>query len=326
VNQDIKALTPADGINPTWLLYTVIAQSDSIRRECSKDGTTVASIDVNRLGSWPIALPPSSTQALIVDAIRRYDADLNAAIADCGVARKLLGQLRQRTIVDAMAPHRTQKLGALVTGMKYGTSVKCTTDAEGPTVLRIPNVRRGVLDRGDLKRSTVAADQLGDSFVTDGDVLVIRTNGSRDLIGRAAAVHLDDSTEALAFASYLIRLRPDLDVLDPSWLVMALSSPAVRIEIEAAAASSAGQRSRRLHSGARYLELRPKARSSTPRMLPNLHPNSFRGSARSSERSRSRAGEGSTDRPCVELSHDAGHVRALTPARPEALELLHRPP
>ena len=54
-------------------------------------------------------------------------------------------------------------------------------------------------------------DLLDDRAV--GDLLVVRTNGSRNLIGRGAVVR-DEQTRRLSFASYLIRLR----LLDKSLL------------------------------------------------------------------------------------------------------------
>jgi type I restriction enzyme S subunit len=68
--------------------------------------------------------------------------------------------------------------------------------------------------------------------------LFIRTNGSRDLIGRVAVV---DSADGYGFASYLIRVRVDEERLDPRYAAIALSSRPLRAQIEGRAASSAGQ-------------------------------------------------------------------------------------
>jgi type I restriction enzyme S subunit len=68
---------------------------------------------------------------------------------------------------------------------------------------------------------------------------MIRTNGSRSLIGRAAVVPA--LPHPTAFASYLIQLRVDSDTLNPAYLVAALSSPRLRAAIERVAATTAGQ-------------------------------------------------------------------------------------
>ena len=88
----------------------------------------------------------------------------------------------------------------------YGTSVKCRYEAKGPAVLRIPNIRNRELDFKDLKFATSSKDIPDKDFVAPGDLLLIRTNGSLDLIGRAA-VTLTAPQRKCGFASYLIRYR-----------------------------------------------------------------------------------------------------------------------
>ncbi len=123
----------------------------------------------------------------------------------------------------------------------YGTSVKCETGALGTPVLRIPNLRSGVLALDDLKRSVEPLGLDDDEYLTPGDVLVVRTNGSVSLVGRSACVPRPGLAERAYFASYLLRLRPVLPRMMGEWIVTWLSSPPARRLIERMAASSAGQ-------------------------------------------------------------------------------------
>jgi len=131
-------------------------------------------------------------------------------------------------------------LDALVAESSYGTSVKCGYESDETPVLRIPNVSAGKLNLHDMKCSiqTLSLDE--DDYLSVGDVLVIRTNGSIGLVGRAAAV-----TEALPtphyFASYLLRLRCVDRVFLHRWISSVLAAHAARRWLEARAASSAGQ-------------------------------------------------------------------------------------
>ena len=74
-----------------------------------------------------------------------------------------------------------------------------------------------------------------------GDLLVIRTNGSVSLVGRAALVPKEGFDAPHYFASYLLRLRPVLAEPVASWIGLWLASPYARRAIEKLAASSAGQ-------------------------------------------------------------------------------------
>lgn len=122
----------------------------------------------------------------------------------------------------------------------YGTSIKCTYEADGPAVLRIPNIRNRMLNFEDLKFATSSQGFSDKDFVALGDLLLIRTNGSKDLIGRAAIVR-DSLREKYSFASYLIRFRLVGDETIWSWVSVAWDSDMLRSNIESRAATTAGQ-------------------------------------------------------------------------------------
>jgi type I restriction enzyme S subunit len=122
----------------------------------------------------------------------------------------------------------------------YGTSVKCSYDAGGPPVLRIPNIRNGVIDRGDLKFAATDSVFRPQDFVAVGDMLIVRTNGSKRLIGRAALAG-GKPDRKYGFASYLIRFRlVGADALW-NWISLAWDSDLIRREIESRAKTTAGQ-------------------------------------------------------------------------------------
>ena len=131
-------------------------------------------------------------------------------------------------------------LGSLAWDSSYGTSAKCSYENTGPAVLRIPNVQNGSLDLIDLKFS--ASDFVLDpaESVSDGDLLVIRTNGSKSLIGRAAIVLKAPATK-ISFASYLIRFRLVNESQLPNWVSVVWQTARMRSWIESRAATSAGQ-------------------------------------------------------------------------------------
>jgi len=69
INQDMKSLVPRDDADPDYLLYCLRAFADDILQECSKEGTTVASIDSNKLYEYRIPLPPIEQQKEIADKL-----------------------------------------------------------------------------------------------------------------------------------------------------------------------------------------------------------------------------------------------------------------
>ncbi|MFD9868681.1 restriction endonuclease subunit S [Streptomyces niveus] len=129
-------------------------------------------------------------------------------------------------------------LGSLSHSSDYGTSTKCDYNAAGQAVLRIPNVQEGSIDLSDIKHSIDSTLDLSKYFLEPGDLLFVRTNGSRNLIGRVGVV---EESLSVAFASYLIRFRLTPDFVEPRWVQLVTQSPLWRHIIEGYAASSAGQ-------------------------------------------------------------------------------------
>jgi type I restriction enzyme S subunit len=106
-------------------------------------------------------------------------------------------------------------------------------------VLRIPNIAdNGRLNGANLKFALFDKKERKNLELQKGDILIIRSNGSVDLVGKAAVV--DSSFEGYLYAGYLIRLRPDKTKIIPQYLLIFLSSPKTRDYIELIARSTAG--------------------------------------------------------------------------------------
>ena len=128
----------------------------------------------------------------------------------------------------------------LLARSEYGTSVKCSYDASGLPVLRIPNIVAGEIDLTDVKFATKSVPVDSETALAKGDVLMCRTNGSVRLVGKTAVVN-SEMEPYHGFASYLLRFRlVDTEVL-PKWFHSYATSQLGRTFIEQNAASSAGQ-------------------------------------------------------------------------------------
>ena len=130
------------------------------------------------------------------------------------------------------------RLGLVIDEPSYGTSKKCDYDYEGTGVLRIPNIIDGVVDVSDLKGASFEGDEKRAYTLNNGDVLVIRSNGSISIVGRCALI--SKAEEKYLFAGYLIRLRRNPALLLPDYLAVLLSSHLLRTQIEYKAKSTSG--------------------------------------------------------------------------------------
>ena len=69
VNQDLQSLTPKDFIKSEFIYWYVVNKNQDIRDKCSKDGTTVESIDTVSLKEYLVPIPDFQEQQQIVSEI-----------------------------------------------------------------------------------------------------------------------------------------------------------------------------------------------------------------------------------------------------------------
>jgi type I restriction enzyme S subunit len=103
--------------------------------------------------------------------------------------------------------------------------------------LRIPNVAGGKINLDNLKHATKPEELGKDNSLAPNDFLIVRTNGSKDLVGKGSVV-MQEFENATYFASYLIRYRL---INYGNWINTIWSSCLIRDQVEKIAATSAGQ-------------------------------------------------------------------------------------
>ena len=192
-----------------------------------------------------LPIPPLSEQRRIVARIEELASKIEEART-----------LRQRAVEEAEALAKSQlaatvdtlvkrvgsrPLGQLIMKAGYGTSAKCNYERPkgAVPVLRIPNVASERVNSDAMKYGTLSSAELQRVVVSEGDVLVVRTNGSADLVGRCAVV--PRLPEPTAFASYLIRLRCDPKIISPHYLQLMLKHLRTGGELIDFARTTAGQ-------------------------------------------------------------------------------------
>ena len=214
-------------------------------------GTAIPYIRLGNLNEFEIPVPPLSEQQRIVEQIESLFAKLDEAkekaqevidgvetnieaVLYNAFSGKLTQYWRKENRVDYNWENST--LSKIVSGLKYGSSEKSDYNNNGTPVLRIPNIGEGVIDFSDLK---YMQGELGNSYheVFENDILIIRSNGSRDLVGKCAIVPALE--RRYAYASFLIRIKASDKVL-PKYLVRYINSSMARGQLFAKAKSSSG--------------------------------------------------------------------------------------
>ena len=82
VNQDLKALTPKEGVLPEYVAWALRSFARDILNTCSKQGTTVNSIETAALHRFEIPVAPLDQQKHIVAEIEKQFSRLDEAVAN----------------------------------------------------------------------------------------------------------------------------------------------------------------------------------------------------------------------------------------------------
>jgi len=106
-----------------------------------------------------------------------------------------------------------EELRHFVPKAEYGVSISCDENAENVPVLRMNNIFNGEFDVSDLKYAPEL--ELTGLFMKEKDVLFNRTN-SWEHVGKTAI--WKKQLEKASFASYMVRLIPNNDLMIPEYL------------------------------------------------------------------------------------------------------------
>lgn len=135
-------------------------------------------------------------------------------------------------------------IGKLQKESLFGLSVKASLEQKDGLipVLRMSNIQNGEINYDELKylpyECAVTEKEPDKWLLRKGDFLITRTNGSKDLVGKAAVFKSDDT---YTYASYLIRYRFDTDMVLPEYVNALFMTPLVREQIAVMRRQGGGQ-------------------------------------------------------------------------------------
>jgi type I restriction enzyme S subunit len=242
-------------IDPRFVYHYVLSQGFLGMLEPLQRGTSYPAVRDGDLFAQPIPVPPLDEQERIVTRIEELMSDVEAGAADSESAARLIGRCRQ-----AARNHLT--LGGVSRGLdaegkpvlpegwewstvrgvsefvQYGTSDKADLAVTEVPVLRMGNIKDGVLVTDDLKFMPDGWACVDEFSLEPGDILFTRTNGNPALVGKSAVYR--GVPENAVFASYLIRVRLDAAKAVPEFVIHCLNSAFGRAYI-ASVVSQVGQ-------------------------------------------------------------------------------------
>ena len=238
----------AEGLTPNYLFHFL--QGKYALLNTRKKGTGTPHLNPELLKRQKIYVPNFAEQQRIVAHIEELFSQLDKGVETLQTIKQQLAVYRQAVLKEAFegkltksTPLKHDNLLHYIEKPRYGTSKKCSyecADKDTP-VYRIPNIDWSVgrIDHEDIKYAHFSDKEVEGIRLEKDDILIIRSNGSVSLVGRAALISQSDTCGS--FAGYLMRIRvAKPDVLIPKFLLLYLNSHQARVYIENKAKSTSG--------------------------------------------------------------------------------------
>lgn len=206
VNQDMKALLPIGEVSPAFIAYYIAGNQKALLDEWVKQGSTVESIEFERMARTPLVVPDPSEQQALVAYLDTETARIDTLVAEKETLIGLLSEARMSTITRLIAgadlpgvpsgnpwvPHlprgwqlkRLKHLADVRSGLAKGKDYGGKPTVKMP-YLRVANVQDGHLNLTEVLTIEVAADEAERFLLQSGDVLM-NEGGDYDKLGRGA--------------------------------------------------------------------------------------------------------------------------------------------
>lgn len=192
--------------------------------EESTDALSKTILELGAMGRLHVPLEAKVTANVILDQIAKAKGELVAL----GKIRreKPLEKINSLTVPFTLPANWIwAKIGDVALFTQYGTSQKASKLMEGIPVLAMGNIQGGAVSLDSEKLLPRGWEEFPTLLLQPGDLLYNRTN-SAELVGKTG--FYDGPEDAYTFASYLIRIRVDQELVRPKYLNFIMNSPYFR--------------------------------------------------------------------------------------------------
>lgn len=194
-------------------------------------GSTFKAIRKNDLDQLEIAMPPLPEQKKIAEVLSTVDQAIEKVDQAIEKTQRLKKGLMQRLLTKGIG-HKEfketkigripreweiRKIGDVITLCQYGLSIQMSREGQY-AIVKMNDIANGLVVAEKVKYVNLDNRTFENFKLQKGDILFNRTN-SYELVGRTGIFALDGD---YVFASYLIRLRPNYEMINSNYLTFYL--------------------------------------------------------------------------------------------------------
>ena len=222
-NQQINSIIPRDGIDPKFVYYLLVHNTDLIRGVGLGGGSATPILNKTSFSKIKLRVPPQHQWRKIGNTLSAYDDLIENNLRRIELLERSARLLYEEWFVRLRFPgHERVKirngapdgwkkmpLSDICESVNYGYTASADDNKIGPKFLRITDIVPSVIDWARVPYCSIPDKLKAKFLLNQGDVVVARTGATT---GYAKRIH-KRHPEAI-FASYLVRLRFMKDVDD----------------------------------------------------------------------------------------------------------------
>ncbi len=227
VNNHAHVLRPhRNQLVDNWLIYYLNATNLSEY----VSGLTVPKLNQGNLRQIPIPVPPLPEQRRIVAildeafeviASAKTNAERNLRNAKAGFESQLQFVFTQR------GPEWGEKPLGQISEFKNGLNYSKSSKGQKLPVVGVADFQGNYLVPFAQLQSATIDGTLADNYaIQPNDILTVRSNGSKQLVGRCMLV--GDVDEATSYSGFIIRIRFDTETISPRFLLYFMKCQSTR--------------------------------------------------------------------------------------------------
>ncbi|WP_050578783.1 restriction endonuclease subunit S [Rhizobium leguminosarum] len=188
-----------------------------------------------------VSMPPLAEQKRIVAKLHTLNAKSSRARTELTRIETLVSRYKQAVLSKAFSGELSRsdaRFGEFIHTAGNGLSKREGVEGEWTNVLRLTDLNQGQFSPTEPRQIRLTDNEVEKYRLAKGDVVIIRVNGSANLVGRSFCFKNDAQW---AFCDHFIRVRLK-PRFDPNFAALFLNSPPIRSIIEHKFVSTSGQK------------------------------------------------------------------------------------
>lgn len=225
-NQQINAIIPQDETDSRFIAYSLYAQRFVL--ESIANAPVVPIINKTDFSKIRIGIPPKSTQLAIVSELDKINELIRLKKEQLKDFDNLAQSLFYEMFGDPVENEKGWEVKKLGEIGEFKNGLNFSKDEKGHSIKFL-----GVSDFQNKK--SIASDQLAyislservqeDYLLKTGDLVFVRSNGKKELIGRSVKMYI---TEPTTYSGFCIRCRITDEKVDKDYIAILLKTPIIR--------------------------------------------------------------------------------------------------